>query len=511
MTEDRFGIVGRVVASAYQVESVVAEGGFGVVYRAHHGGFRAPVALKCLKVPQQLDRDQKTRFLEHFRAEAEVMFRLSASVPTVVRPLHVDVMTAPNGSFVPFLVLEWLEGETLDAIICGRARAGKRPLDLGELIVLLEPVARALERAHHFTGPQGAETIVHCDLKPENVFVAQVAGEQQVKILDFGVAEVQRAATSHGAEPGAPAFFTPAYGAPEHWNPRELGPTGPYTDVWGLALTLAESLAGRHVISGDHQQLRRTILDPARRPTPRSNGVVTSDAVEAVFQRALAVRPADRYADAGVFWRALVAAHAHRASPAAVGSPEIPDLVPISRRPSGTHKLELGMNQIDFDDGGDRGPSLALDVRPEELLRTGSLAPIPVAMPGDMGVPSSLGGATVPLSVPPGLARRTPVPPAPFDAKADRFSPVPGEVARRSSRPPIPQAKVEEPPRSLARRLAPGLAIAAGSIVVSLLDRVYAAVTSEVFTLGPLKAGTIAAVLLLGGIGLAARELFRET
>ena len=54
MIADRFGIVGTVVASAYQVESVVAEGGFGVVYRARHGGFRAPVALKCLKVPQHL-------------------------------------------------------------------------------------------------------------------------------------------------------------------------------------------------------------------------------------------------------------------------------------------------------------------------------------------------------------------------------------------------------------------------------------------------------------------------
>ena len=46
MAEDVFGIVGSVIAGAYHVEAVVAEGGFGVVYRAHHGGFRAPVALK---------------------------------------------------------------------------------------------------------------------------------------------------------------------------------------------------------------------------------------------------------------------------------------------------------------------------------------------------------------------------------------------------------------------------------------------------------------------------------
>src|SRR6187399_3037652 len=133
MTVDRFGLVGTVIASAYHVESVVAEGGFGVVYRAHHGGFRAPVALKCLKVPQHLGKDYRERFLEQFRAEAQVMFRLSASISNVVRPLHVDVMTTPKGAFVPFMVLEWLEGETLDAIIRGRRAQRKPALALAEM------------------------------------------------------------------------------------------------------------------------------------------------------------------------------------------------------------------------------------------------------------------------------------------------------------------------------------------------------------------------------------------
>src|SRR3954471_6936134 len=104
MTEDAFGIVGSVIASAYHVESVVAEGGFGTVYRAHHGGFRAPVALKCLRLPPGLLPEDRRRFLESFRAEAELLFRLSASIPTVVRPLHVDAFTLPDpdGRFVPY-------------------------------------------------------------------------------------------------------------------------------------------------------------------------------------------------------------------------------------------------------------------------------------------------------------------------------------------------------------------------------------------------------------------------
>ncbi|HEX6764924.1 MAG TPA: serine/threonine-protein kinase, partial [Polyangiaceae bacterium] len=240
--EDRFGILNRVIAGAYHVERVVAEGGFGIVYRAQHAGFRAPIALKCLKVPQHLDGEHQHRFLEQFRAEAEVMFRLSASTPNIVRPLHVDVMTAPNGAFVPFLVLEWLEGETLDAIIRARRAKRKPPQSLADLALILEPVALALDRAHHFDGPNGKETIVHCDLKPENVFVAEVGGERVVKILDFGVAKVRSAATLAGGSAETVSLFTPAYGAPEQWNPQGLGETGPWTDVWGLALTAVEAL-----------------------------------------------------------------------------------------------------------------------------------------------------------------------------------------------------------------------------------------------------------------------------
>ena len=228
------------------------------------------------------------------------MFRLSASTPNVVRPLHVDVMTTPNGAFVPFLVLEWLEGETLDAIIRGRRAQQKPPLALAEVARLLEPVAQALDRAHHFDGPRGKETIVHCDLKPENVFVAEVGGERVVKILDFGVAKV-RAATQASGTSGAGALFTPAYGAPEQWNPASLGEAGPWTDVWGLALTAVEALVGEPVISGDHQRIMKQVLDRARRPTPRTYGVVVPDAVEAVFARALAVDPRERPRDAGVF------------------------------------------------------------------------------------------------------------------------------------------------------------------------------------------------------------------
>jgi serine/threonine protein kinase len=519
MAADRFGIVGRVVASAYQVESVVAEGGFGVVYRAHHGGFRAPVALKCLKVPQHLGGNQQARFLEQFRAEGEVMFRLSASLPSVVRPLHVDAMTAPNGAFVPFMVLEWLEGETLDSIISGRARAHRPPLALEEVIELLDPVAKTLARAHHFPGPSGIETIVHCDLKPENVFVATLAGERVVKILDFGIAEVQRAATRAGEGAGAlsPALFTPAYGAPEQWNAKELGSTGPWTDVWGLALTMTEALVGRPVIAGDHQSVMRKVLDPKERPTPRTHGAVVSDPVEAVLAQALAVSPKDRPRDAGEFWRALLDAKGQGAAALDARVSAIPDLVPVSRKPSGPHKLDLpGVQQLDFDAGeGGEALSLSLDVAPEDLVRQGSLAPLAASIPGPGPSPVSSSSIPTPrFSKSPtpalGLPSGRPTPDAALPLGPPQTM---AEAVRSSLPPPAPvsmRAAVRNDPVPLARRLLPGLMVAGSSVALTLLDRIYVAVTGEIFTLGPVKTSMIAGVLLVVGLALAGREVLRK-
>ncbi|HTQ02940.1 MAG TPA: serine/threonine protein kinase [Polyangiaceae bacterium] len=526
MAEDLFGIVGTVIASAYHVESVVAEGGFGIVYRARHGGFRAPVALKCLKVPQHLGAEYQARFLEQFRAEAEVMFRLSASTATVTRPLHVDVMTAPNGSFVPFMVLEWLDGDTLDALIRSRVAAGKRPLTLAEVLPLFEPVAKALERAHHFEGPAGAESIAHCDLKPENIFIANVGGERVPKILDFGVAQV-RGAASRGSKAGDEVtLFTPAYGAPEQWNPKELGETGPWTDVWGLALTLVETLAGKPVIVGGHAAVRAQVLDRARRPTPRAQGLVVGDGVEAAFHRALAVDPRDRYRDAGAFWRALVEA-SERASAAAPSGQLIPDLVPLARKPSRPELPAVqGPVSFDFEEGEEApGAKLDLDLPLDEPIPRRSLTPpslhpsLPAVPLGDTQLaapPPNARGSLPPVQAMPSLA------PVSSQPRPRIESPAP-EPPRAGSNPPSGRRSDSGAPRradavfvstpvpaerSLARRLAPGLALAGTSIVLTLLDRLYASLSGEVFSLGPLRTSWVAAALLIGGFGLCAREVF---
>src|SRR6185369_9146659 len=107
MAEDLFGIIGTVQGGSFRVDEVVAEGGFAVIYRAYHGAFRSSVALKCLKVPRTLSELEQKEFLERFREEAELLFRLSSSTPSVVRPLHVGQLSTKERRFVPFIALEW--------------------------------------------------------------------------------------------------------------------------------------------------------------------------------------------------------------------------------------------------------------------------------------------------------------------------------------------------------------------------------------------------------------------
>jgi len=309
--DDVFGIVGSVQADVFRVKAVVAEGGFAVVYRAHHEGFRAEVALKCLKVPARLRNEQKASFLRKFQEEGELLFRLSALMPPIVRPLHVGTLESPRSDFVPFIALEWLDGESLTQVVRRRREAGKQPLSLLRAVRLLGPVARALERAHSFPTPEGSVAVIHRDMKPDNVFIARIHGQELVKILDFGISKVKSEAAQIAGQVSSVqdtlSAFTPAYGAPEQWLPKRFGQTGSWTDVFGLALTVMETITAQQPLEGDMHTVLEACIDENRRPTPRAFGLSVSDAVETAFRRALAVDPAKRFARIGEFWDILEA------------------------------------------------------------------------------------------------------------------------------------------------------------------------------------------------------------
>ncbi|MFO0549651.1 MAG: serine/threonine-protein kinase [Polyangiaceae bacterium] len=304
---DPYNIVGT-TQDIFEVERVVAHGGFGIVYRANHLRFAAPVALKCLKIPLSLTQQERDDFLERFRKEGELMFRLSSSIAEIVRPVSLDTLKL-NGKLVPYIALEWLDGETVKDVIVRRLAEKKRPLPLKTAVILLAPVARALSRAHHFPGPDGALTIVHCDLKPDNIFVCRNDGGHTLKIFDFGIAKVRSAATRQAGgatvSSGEQSMFTPAYAAPEQWTPDRFGQTGPWTDVFALALTLTELVTQRPAIDGSPTAMLTQCVDEKKRPTPKQLGLAIPDAVDAIFQRALAVDPKRRTQSVDRFWTEL--------------------------------------------------------------------------------------------------------------------------------------------------------------------------------------------------------------
>jgi len=307
VADDVFGIAGTTQAAHFQVEKAVAEGGFAVVYRAHHDAFRAPVALKCLKVPATLTDAKKATFLEKFREEAELLFRLSAVIPAVVRPLQVGTLDIAN-RFVPFLALEWLEGESFEVIRDRRKEAGEPPVAIRKLVKMLADVAGALAQAHRLPGPNGNIVVVHCDLKPDNIYRSTTGGVVSTKILDFGIARVKSASGAMAGKvtgTGTLNAFTPQYGAPEQWQPEMFGQAGPWTDVYGLAVSMVDMLSGGPPIDGSIAQMLYAVLDETKRPTPRSVGVTVSDAVEQVFLRALAVNPKKRTGSIDAFWTEL--------------------------------------------------------------------------------------------------------------------------------------------------------------------------------------------------------------
>ncbi len=306
---DSFGWVGAVIDGKYDVESVVGEGGFGVVYRARHRGFGEAVAVKCLKL-DALPEARRSVFLAAFESEGKIMFRLSQECSSITRALDVGAAISPNGAWTPYLVLEWLPGKTLAEDLNARRASGVGGRPLRDAVELLEPAARALEIAHR----QG---VAHRDVKPANLFLVEGTAQRTLKILDFGVAKVMHDATSGpggaGTAPGARAFSA-AYAAPEQLSPN-LGATGPWTDVFSLALVLVEVASGRRAVTSDAlDQVLTTLTNPDVRPTLRQLGYDCSDAVERVLARALAVDPRNRQANAGELWRELTEAIGVRAS-----------------------------------------------------------------------------------------------------------------------------------------------------------------------------------------------------
>jgi eukaryotic-like serine/threonine-protein kinase len=302
---DTLELIGTTIAEKYAIESVVGEGGFAVVYRATHLLWKRPVAVKVFKALGDVGAEHRGKLLEEFIREGALLADLSERSAAIVQARDVGMLATKKGEQVPYMVLEWLEGSTLESIILKEKEQGLAPRTLDETVRLLEPAAEALALAH-------TKGIAHRDVKPPNIFVLgnPRAPSATVKILDFGIAKVvqdaQKMAGSFAKTSGQVTSFTPAYGAPEQFS-RAHGSTGPWTDVFALALVCVEVMTGRDPLDGDDfMQLAYASSNPALRPTPRARGATgVTNEVEGVFVRALAVKPQERYPTAGEFWNSL--------------------------------------------------------------------------------------------------------------------------------------------------------------------------------------------------------------
>jgi serine/threonine-protein kinase len=284
-----------VLNDTFEAIEVVGEGGFGVVYRGRHVGFDEQVAIKCLKLPAHFSEAEKAAFFDRLRDEGKLLVKLSRKTAGIVQALDIGDVTV-KGTRVPYLALEWVDGVTLTQALAQRRAAREANPSVGAGAAFLRPIADALAVAH-------GQNVAHRDIKPDNLMRT---ADGSLKVLDFGIAKLLEVGPTGEAQTSAAApVFTPGYGAPEQFEKRR-GPTGPWTDVFSLALVFVEWVSGARAIVGEELiDLYKATTDPVRRPTLRALGVATSDDVEAVLLKALAIEPTARFQDAGAFMAAL--------------------------------------------------------------------------------------------------------------------------------------------------------------------------------------------------------------
>ncbi len=256
----------------YQVQSLLGRGGMGSVYLAMDPLLKRQVVVKVV-------HEGGAGFahaMERFQREAEISAKLNH--PNIIT-VH-DVGQDPQAG--PFIAMEYVEGATLAGLI------HQQNLSQESALKILVQAARGLMTA-------ASDGIVHRDIKPENILVGK---DGRVKLTDFGIARTgESKLTTVGG-----VFGTPSYIAPELLVDAEASPA---TDTYAFAVTAYELLTGGLPFKGDSvaSTLLRIVNDPPTVPDS------VPQAPRAVFLRALAKKPSERYPDVYSFMAALLQAY----------------------------------------------------------------------------------------------------------------------------------------------------------------------------------------------------------
>jgi serine/threonine-protein kinase len=278
----------ELLGGRYRLESVLASGGMGRVWRAQDDRLHRPVAVKILRSEFTGD----VTFRSRFRAEAQHAALLNH--PHIAAVHDYGEATAPDsGEPLAYLVMELVDGESLSDLL---ARRG--PLDPSDTLRITGQTAAALAAAH-------AAGVVHRDVKPGNILLTP---DLDVKITDFGIAQSASSVPLTGT---GQVIGTAHYLSPEQ---ASGGKATPASDVYALGVVAYECLAGRRPFEGDSsvqvalQQIRE--LPPPLAPT-------VPDDVRRLVEQAMAKDPSARFPDGAAFRDAIDRVAAHR-SPAGV-------------------------------------------------------------------------------------------------------------------------------------------------------------------------------------------------
>lgn len=277
--------VGQVLEDRYRILSVLGQGGMGVVYLGEHLRIGKEVAIK---------------FVNAEGADPMAIRRLEREARTVALIGHENIVsvldfgTTSDGS--AFLVMERLYGETLEQRL---AKTGA--MELPHVCHILVQAAFGVEAAHHCG-------VIHRDLKPGNIFLAEEHGRKDVvKVLDFGVAALERPMATIDVTDSGLKFIlgTPGYLAPEQ---ARCEPVDARTDVFALGITMYEMLCGESPFKGDDpiQSVIRTLNAEPLPLSQRVKSLPVAEQVDELLRQVLQKHPDARLPSMKAFRSVLI-------------------------------------------------------------------------------------------------------------------------------------------------------------------------------------------------------------
>jgi serine/threonine protein kinase len=274
---------GAVLQDTYRIVRQIGRGGMGAVYEAIHLRLAGRYAVKVLLSQTAADPQAFARF----RREAEVTSGLRH--PNIVQV--IDFNQTPQGN--PYLVMEFLEGCDL----AGELARLAGPMPLARVAAVLRQTVSGLGAAH-------SRGVIHRDLKPDNLFLARIDGEEGevLKILDFGISKVKEATTKLTRE--SAVFGTAHYMSPEQ-AAGQIDRIDIRSDQFSLAAIVYQMLAGQEPFNGDSvAAIVYQVVHAEPRPLPLLNPTITPD-LATVIAKAMSKDRDQRFSNVREFFNAF--------------------------------------------------------------------------------------------------------------------------------------------------------------------------------------------------------------